>query len=54
MGDGDRAGRRPGAADAQIAALAIQRELILITRNVRDFAQFDVRLLNPWRADDDA
>ena len=54
MGDGDRAGRRPGAADAQIAALAIQRELILISRNVGDFAQFDVRLLNPWRADDDA
>ena len=54
MGDGDRAGRRPSAADAQIAALAIQHELILITRNVRDFAQFDVRLLNPWRADEDA
>lgn len=54
MGDGDRAGRRPAAADAQIAAVAIQHGLILVTRNVRDFGQFDVRLLNPWRADEDS
>ena len=52
MGDGDRAGRPPAAADAQIAAVAIQHELILVTRNVKDFAHFDVRLLNPWRVDD--
>ncbi len=54
MGDGDRAGRRPSAADAQIAAVAIQHELILVTRNVRDFARFDVQLLNPWSADDES
>ncbi|MDE0045934.1 MAG: type II toxin-antitoxin system VapC family toxin [bacterium] len=54
MGDGGRAGRRPSAADAQIASVAIQHELILVTRNVRDFARFDVRLLNPWSVDDDS
>ena len=49
MGDGDRAGRRPAAADAQIASVAIHRDLILVTRNVKDFANFDIRLLNPWQ-----
>ena len=53
MGDGDRAGRPPAAADAQIAAVAIQHELILVTRNVKDFMNFDTQLLNPWRTDRD-
>ena len=48
MGDGDRAGRPPATADAQIAAVAIHHELVLVTRNVRDFARFDIQLLNPW------
>ena len=52
MGDGDRAGRRPAAADAHIAAVAIQHELILVTRNVRDFARFDIQLLSPWREEE--
>jgi len=52
MGDGDRVGRRPAAADAHIAAVAIQHELILVTRNVRDFARFDVELLDPWREEE--
>ena len=54
MGDGDRVGRTPPAADAQIAAVAIQHELILVTRNVKDFARFDVQLLNPWRTDEES
>lgn len=49
MGDGDRAGRRPAAADAQIAAVALRYELVLVTRNVRDFVRLDLQLLNPWR-----
>ena len=49
MGDGDRAGRPPAAADAQIAAVAIQHELILVTRNVKDFGNFDIHLLDPWQ-----
>jgi len=48
MGDGDRMGRTPAAADAQIAAVAIHHELVLVSRNVRDFDRFDVKLLNPW------
>ena len=36
MGDGERMGRTPTATDAQIAAVAIQYELILVTRNERD------------------
>ncbi len=51
MGDGDRAGRIPAAADAQIAAVAIRHDLILVTRNVKDFVHFDIQLLNPWRVD---
>ena len=49
MGDGDRAGRRPSAADAQIAAAAIQHDLTLVTRNVKDFRSFDIPLLDPWQ-----
>ena len=49
MGDGDRAGRRPYAADAQIAAAAIQHDLTLVTRNVKDFGNFDIQLLDPWQ-----
>ena len=53
MGDGDRAGRPPAVADAQIAAVAIQHELILVTRNEKDFVHFDIQLLNPWRVNED-
>ena len=49
MGDGDRTGRRPSAADAQIAAAAIQHDLTLVTRNVKDFLSFDIQLLDPWQ-----
>ena len=49
MGDGDRAGQVPPAADAQIAAVAIHHELTLATRNLRDFECFDLKLFNPWQ-----
>ncbi len=48
MGGGDRKGNTPPAADAQIAAVAIDRDLVLVTRNVRDFERFGLGLLNPW------
>lgn len=51
MGDGDRAGRTPAAADAQIAAVAIHHQLTLITRNVKDFEHFDLKMLNPWQSE---
>ena len=34
--------------DAQIAATAEQHQLILVTRNTKDFLQTGVRLLNPF------
>lgn len=36
------------AADAMIAATAVVNDLVVATRNVRDFEQFDVELLNPF------
>nr|WP_300311800.1 hypothetical protein [Halomonas sp.] len=37
-------------ADAQIAAICLQHQAKLATRNVRDFAAFDVEIINPWQA----
>jgi len=51
MGDGDRRGGTPAAADAQIAAVAIHNGLTLVTGNTRDFAHFDLTLLDPWAGD---
>ena len=48
MGEGDRTGHTPPAADTQIAAVAIARDLTLVTRNVKDFERFDVEVVNPW------
>ena len=49
MGAGDRKGQTPSAADTQIAAVAIDRKLILVTRNVKDFERFDPDVLNPGK-----
>ena len=42
------AGRPLPAVDGLLAATALQHDLVLVTRNVRDFAGLGVRLLNPW------
>lgn len=53
MGDGDRNGLTPPAADAQIAAVALDHDLILVTRNVKDFKRFALDISNPWDEDGD-
>jgi len=50
MGGGDRSGRTPAALDAQIASIAICHDLVLVTRNEKDFKYFDVSVVNPWRS----
>ena len=37
--------------DAMIAATAKEHDLIVVTRNVRDFARLGVRTLNPFDVD---
>jgi predicted nucleic acid-binding protein len=41
----EKAGRRLGRHDSQIAAIALAQHLTVVTRNTRDFP--DVRTLNP-------
>jgi toxin FitB len=40
--------RSRGDADGQIAATAIVHDLVLVTRNVGDFEDTKVPLINPW------
>ena len=46
----ERRGRPIGMADAQIAAICLLHGAELLTRNVKDFADTDVRVFNPWQA----
>jgi predicted nucleic acid-binding protein len=48
--DGERqlAGRPLNIADGMIAATALEHGLTLVTRNVKDFADLGLILLNPW------
>lgn len=46
----EKMGRGVQMADAQIAAICLQHQAKLATRNVRDFAAFDVEIINPWQA----
>ncbi len=42
------AGRPISQADGQIAAIAISRGMSLATRNVQDFADMGIKLIDPW------
>jgi predicted nucleic acid-binding protein len=42
------AGKTRGSADTLIAATALVHDLVLVTRNVSDFEDTGVTILNPW------
>lgn len=42
------AGRTLPAIDSLLAATALAHDLILVTRNVKDFAGLPVQIINPW------
>ena len=48
--DAQLRGRPLAVADGLIAATAIEHDLTLVTRNVRDFADTGTVILNPWNA----
>ena len=44
------AGRPVPPADCQIAAIARSRDMAVATRNVRDFEDMDIEVIDPWTA----
>lgn len=48
LGASDRVGQPRPVLDAQIAATAISRGLILVTRNTADHAAMGAQIFNPW------
>jgi Predicted nucleic acid-binding protein, contains PIN domain len=44
------AGRSLPVIDGLLAATALQHDLTLVTRNIKDFAGLGVQVLNPWDA----
>lgn len=49
-GDGDRRGKALPAMDALIASTALVHGLIVVTRNVEDFARCGAQVHDPWRS----
>lgn len=47
----ERLGRPIGVADAQIAAICRTINATLATRNIDDFHQTGIELINPWKLD---
>jgi len=44
-----RSGRAPAVIDTQIAAIAALHGAPLATRNIRDFEDLGIELINPWQ-----
>lgn len=49
LGEGKRSGQPRPVLDALLAATALEHDLTLVTRNVADFAPFDLDIVNPWQ-----
>jgi toxin FitB len=49
-GECQRKGRGLTMADGLIAATALEHDLTIVTRNVRDFADLGIGVFNPWTA----
>jgi toxin FitB len=47
----EHAGRPIGIPDAQIAAICRELGAVLATRNIKDFEETGVELVDPWQAD---
>lgn len=47
----EQQGRPIGIADAQIAAICASRNATLATRNIKDFDDTGIELINPWDHD---
>ncbi len=45
----ERQGARLPFADGMLAAIALQHDMTLVTRNIRDFERTGVRIFNPWQ-----
>ena len=45
-----RAGRTVPTTDFQIAGIAISRRIPIATRDIRDFEDVGVKIINPWNA----
>jgi predicted nucleic acid-binding protein len=48
LGKARRNGRPMSVPDAQIAAIAIEHDCALATRNISDFAVTELSLIDPW------
>lgn len=42
------AGRPLPAIDSLLAATALEHDMVLVTRNIKDFVDLPVRIFNPW------
>ncbi|MFZ2237461.1 MAG: type II toxin-antitoxin system VapC family toxin [Dokdonella sp.] len=49
LGTAKRKGRSLPLIDTLLAATAQEHELVLVTRNTRDFSNLDIELFNPWQ-----
>ncbi|MEB3343587.1 PIN domain-containing protein [Okeania sp.] len=46
-----RMGKPISQADAQIASICYSQQATLVTRNISDFEDCDIAIINPWEVD---